>query len=95
MDKKLTHHIYVSNHRSRRSPTVEPDLGKLFLCITIDVIGTSSELIPIVGELSDVVWAPIAALALRSIYGSNILFILEFAEEILPLTDILPLATLW
>jgi hypothetical protein len=74
---------------------VQPDFGKLLLCIAIDVIGSSSELVPFVGEVTDLVWAPIAGLALRSLYGSNILFALEFAEEILPFTDILPLATLW
>ena len=71
------------------------DFGKLLLCIVIDVIGSASELVPVLGEVTDVVWAPIAGLALRSLFGSNILFALEFAEEILPFTDILPLATLW
>lgn len=66
------------------------------MCIAIDVIGSSSEVIPVVGELTDVVWAPIAGTLLRSLYGgSNVLFVLEFAEEILPFTDILPLATIW
>lgn len=77
-----------------KSPTIEPDFGKLLICIIIDTIGTSSELLPVVGELTDVVWAPIAGLGVRSLFGSNILFALEFAEEILPFTDILPLATL-
>lgn len=71
------------------------DFGKLLLCVAIDVIGSASELVPVLGELTDVVWAPIAGLALRSLYGSNVLFALEFAEEILPFTDIIPLATLW
>lgn len=61
----------------------------------MDIIGTSSELLPILGELTDVVWAPIAALTLRSLFqGSNVVFALEFAEEFLPLTDVLPLATI-
>lgn len=72
-----------------------PDLGKLLVCLTIDVLGSSSEVIPILGELTDIVYAPIAATVLRSLYGSNIIFGLEFVEEILPLTDILPLATIW
>jgi len=72
----------------------DPDFGKLFICLAIDVIGSSSELIPILGEATDVVYAPIAATILRSLYGSNILFALEFGEEILPFTDILPLATI-
>jgi hypothetical protein len=72
----------------------QADFKKLFFCIAIDVIGTSSELLPILGEVTDIVWAPIAALALRSLYGSNVVLVLEFVEEILPFTDILPLATI-
>jgi hypothetical protein len=72
----------------------QPDFVKLVFCIAIDVVGSSSELVPFVGEITDVIWAPIAGYALRSLYGSNILFVLEFAEEILPFTDVLPLATI-
>ena len=69
---------------------------KLFQCLFIDFIGTSSEFLPFVGEITDIVWAPVAALLLRSLYpGSNVVFFLELAEEILPFTDILPLATIW
>lgn len=71
-----------------------PDLGKLLICLAIDVLGSSSELLPVLGEVTDVLYAPIAATILRNLYGSNILFGLEFAEEILPFTDILPLATI-
>jgi hypothetical protein len=77
----------------KTSYIAQPDFLKLALCIAIDVIGTSSEVVPFFGELTDVVWAPIAGYALRSLYGSNVLFALEFTEEILPFTDILPLAT--
>ena len=80
---------------SQSTVVITPDFGKLLLCISIDVIGTSSELIPLVGELTDVAWAPIAALALRQLYGgSNVVFALEFIEEFLPFTDIIPLATI-
>jgi hypothetical protein len=72
-----------------------PDFGKLLICLAIDIIGSSSELVPILGEVTDIVYAPIAATILRSLYGSNIIFALEFTEEILPFTDILPLATIW
>lgn len=74
---------------------VTPDFAKLFLCLAIDVIGSSSEIVPLLGELTDIIYAPIAATALRSLYGSNVIFALEFTEEILPFTDILPLATIW
>ena len=77
----------------KTSYIAQPDFLKLALCIAIDVIGSSSEVVPIFGSLTDVVWAPIAGYALRSLYESNVLFALEFTEEILPFTDILPLAT--
>ncbi len=71
------------------------DFTKLLLCIIIDIIGSANEAIPLVGELVDVVYAPIAALFLRQLFsGSNVIFLLEFAEEILPFTDVLPLATI-
>jgi hypothetical protein len=61
----------------------------------IDLIGTMSVTVPFLGEVTDALWAPIAATTLRSIYGgSNVIFALEFLEEILPFTDIIPLATL-
>lgn len=79
----------------RVSPPIDPDFSKLIICLIIDIIGTSSELVPFIGELSDIIYAPIAAIAVRTIFpGSNLLFALEFIEEILPFTDIIPLATL-
>ena len=80
--------------RRADAPVVTPDFGKLLVCLAIDTIGSSSELLPILGEVTDIAWAPLAALALRSLYGSNVVFALEFTEEILPFTDIIPLATL-
>ena len=81
---------------SRQAPIVAPDVSKLLLCLLIDILGTSSVLLPIVGEFTDIAYAPIAALVLRSSFqGSNVVFALEFApEEILPLPDILPLTTI-
>jgi hypothetical protein len=80
---------------SQGTTSTPPDFSKLLFCMAIDVIGSSSELIPIIGDITDVVYAPVAAYMLRSIFGSNnVLFLLEFAEEILPFTDILPLATI-
>ena len=70
------------------------DLQKLAVCLAIDILGTSSEFLPIVGELTDVLYAPLAATLLRSLYGSNVVFLLEFGEEILPFTDVIPLATI-
>eukprot|EP01031_Cornospumella_fuschlensis_P024221 gene24221-29291_t len=66
---------------------------KLFLCIMIDAVSDSSFVLPGIGELEDVVWAPLAALALRSLFQSDTVAYAEFVKEILPFTDIVPFAT--
>ena len=82
-------------YRANDPPPQPLDFTKLLLCIVIDIIGSSNEAIPLVGELVDIIYAPIAALLLRQLFnGSNIVALLEFTEEILPFTDILPLATI-
>lgn len=68
------------------------DFTRLFVSIAIDIVGS---LVPKLGTIADVTWAPIAGILLRSVYnGSTILFLLEFSEEVLPFTNVLPLATL-
>ena len=63
-------------------------------CIMIDLVGDSSFLLPGVGELEDIGWAPISAFILSKFFGSNVIATLEFGKEILPGTDIIPVATL-
>lgn len=66
----------------------------LALCVLIDSIGDSSYTIPGVGELEDVVWAPISAFALSKIFGSTAITTLDFLKEALPGTDVLPVASI-
>ena len=81
--------------RRTTNNNVTIDMTKLLICIAIDTLGSANEAIPIVGEVIDVIYAPIAALLLRQLFqGSNVVLLLEFVEEILPFTDILPLATI-
>lgn len=91
--KKTTAKTFIKAGQAERPVT--PDFGRLFFCLGIDFFGSLSEIVPVFGELTDIIYAPIAATALRSLYGSNVIFALEFTEEILPFTDILPLATIW
>jgi len=74
----------------------EPDFGKLSICLLIDIIGTSSEVLPILGGLTDVISAPISATVLQNIFpgSSKFVFFFELLEELLPLTDIIPFATI-
>jgi hypothetical protein len=66
---------------------------QLLFCIMIDLGSDASFLIPGIGELEDVAWAPISAYLLNLVFGSSAISTLEFAKEILPGTDILPVAT--
>eukprot|EP00536_Pseudo-nitzschia_multiseries_P006366 jgi/Psemu1/296223/fgenesh1_pm.134_\ len=74
----------------------EPDFGKLILCLLIDIVGSASEALPIVGEFTDVLSAPALGFILQNLYpgSSKFVFFFEFAEEILPLTDFIPFATI-
>lgn len=94
-DSQTSNRKNTQFRRANDPPLPTLDFVKLMLCICIDIVGSANEAIPLVGELVDVVYAPIAALLLRQLFaGSNVVFLLEFTEEILPFTDVLPLATI-
>ena len=70
--------------------------SKLVLSLTLDLIGSASYLLPIVGEFLDVAWAPTQTIFVMAMYDTispNLKFV-SFAEEILPFTDIVPAATI-
>lgn len=67
-------------------------LGLLF-----DGIGMLSFSIPLIGEFSDVVWAPVAGFLMTWMYKGKIgkiAGIFTFLEEIIPFTDVIPSFTL-
>jgi hypothetical protein len=67
---------------------------KLLVSIVIDVIGFLTYSIPALGELGDVVWAPVSSILVYFLYKSNLIAMGNFAEEILPGTDFIPTATI-
>jgi hypothetical protein len=71
-----------------------PNIG---LCILMDAIGMATYIFPALGELADVVWAPISAFMFYQLFGGRLGMIgavLNFAEEIIPATDIIPSFTI-
>lgn len=69
----------------------------LFLGILFDGIGMLSFTVPILGEFSDVIWAPLAGFLMSWMYKGRIgktAGIFTFLEEIIPFTDIIPSFTL-
>lgn len=84
----------VSPNRIASVPAISLSAwAKLLICIGIDLVSDSSFLLPGVGEAEDVAWAPLSAFLLKNLFDSNIIGGIEFAKEILPFTDIIPLAT--
>lgn len=70
--------------------------GKLAVSLCIDAVGSATYLLPVVGEVMDVVWAPLQTILIMAMYDSvspNLKYI-SFVEEILPLTDVIPSATI-
>ena len=69
----------------------------LVLCIAMDLVGYATYSIPILGELGDLIWAPISALVFFRLFGGwkgAFGGIFNFVEEILPGMDFIPSFTL-
>ena len=76
--------------------------SQLALCVALDLAGDASELIPFLGEFTDLAYAPVEAALLKGLFKSNLIAGFGFVEEILPFTDLVPtftlswcLSTLW
>jgi hypothetical protein len=77
---------------------VEPrPLPSLALCIMMDLIGYASFAVPVLGELLDIVWAPVSAMIYMKLFGFKRGFfggVFNFVEELLPGFDIIPTFTI-
>ncbi|CAL1521145.1 hypothetical protein [Chitinophaga sp. MM2321] len=69
----------------------------LWICILMDLIGCASYAFPVLGDVSDLVWAPISAIIFYRMFGGSLgTFgsVFNFLEELFPGTDIIPSFTL-
>jgi hypothetical protein len=69
----------------------------LFLCLVMDILGYATYAIPVLGELGDIVWAPLSAIVFYNSFGRNIRTtgsIINFVEELFPGLDFIPTFTL-
>lgn len=67
------------------------------LCILLDVMGMVSFSIPVLGEFSDVIWAPVSAFLFYKMFGGKIGIFgagFNFIEELFPFSDFIPSFTL-
>ena len=70
---------------------------KLVMSILLDLVGMATFLIPFLGEIGDLLWAPIAAYMMAKMYNGfsgKVAGVFTFLEEIIPLTDFIPSFTL-
>ncbi len=72
---------------------MKKELPPIAICILMDIVGYASYAIPVFGEFSDLIWAPLSGLIFfkmfegkKGIYGG----LFSFAEEILPFSDFIP-----
>lgn len=71
--------------------------GLLVKGILFDLIGMFSYTFPMIGEYSDVIWAPIASYLLYKMYPGKqgkIGSIVVFLEELIPFIDVIPTFTI-
>ena len=69
----------------------------LWVCVLMDLIGCASYAVPLLGEVSDVIWAPLSAIIFYRMFGGTLgtfgsLF--NFMEELFPGLDFIPTFTL-
>ncbi|KAG6976803.1 hypothetical protein JG688_00000988 [Phytophthora aleatoria] len=69
---------------------------KLVASLAIDFLGNATFVIPGLGEVADVLWAPVSARMVDTLYkeSSPRAKYVAFLEELLPFTDFIPTATL-
>ncbi len=71
--------------------------SQLVLSVIFDLIGYLSFSIPMIGEFTDVIWAPLSGYLMSKMYKGNLGKIagaIVFIEEALPSTDVIPTFTL-
>lgn len=79
------------------SNTKDSKYKNLFLGLLFDAIGMLSFAIPLVGEFSDMIWAPIAAWLMTRMYkgkAGQAAGAVTFIEEIIPGLDVVPTFTI-
>ena len=70
---------------------------KLLLSLILDALGYATFILPGIGEMGDVVWAPLSALLMTKMYKGKtgkIAAAVAFIEEAMPGLDVIPTFTL-
>lgn len=79
------------------SKTKDKKIKYLLLGLLFDAIGMASYLLPGIGDMLDVIWAPVAGWLMTRMYKGKIgqaAGIVTFVEELIPGLDIIPTFTI-
>jgi hypothetical protein len=68
----------------------------LSLCIILDLIGCAGVIVPGLGAIFDVFWAPVSAIIFLFLFGRKATFgaVFSFVEELIPGVDVIPTFTI-
>ena len=83
--------------KSSSAVVTQQPLPSLMSCLLMDFVGCATYAIPFVGEVFDVIWAPISAIIYWRMFGVRKGFfggLFSFAEELMPGLDIIPTFTI-
>lgn len=72
-------------------------LPNIAICIFMDLLGMITYFFPGVAEIIDLIWAPISGYLFFKMFGGRVGLIggvLNFIEEVLPFTDVIPSFTI-
>ncbi len=67
------------------------------ICMVMDLLGYASYTLPFIGELGDMIWAPLSGLIFYKLFGGwkgAMGGVFNFAEELLPGLDFIPSFTI-
>ena len=87
----------LARNKKQIMKTEKQFVPNMAVCLIMDLIGMFTYAIPGLGEFADIVWAPISAIIFYKMFGGRIGMIggvLNFLEEIMPFTDVIPSFTI-
>lgn len=88
---------YLILGKQTKMTTTHKQTPSLALCLLFDFIGYASFSLPLLGEFSDILWAPISGMLFYKLFGGRMGIFgggISFLEELLPFTDFIPTFTI-
>lgn len=89
--------LFMSRRPQKAAFVNEKPMPSLLACLLMDFLGFATFGIPVLGELLDIVWAPVSALIFFRMFGGSKGFfggIFNFVEELMPGLDFIPTFTI-